>query len=77
MKPFFSSDGYKRISLMKNNKKSNHYLQILVAKQFIPNPLKLKEVDHINLKRGDNRVSNLRWVSRIQNCNNKSNNLKK
>ena len=77
MSYYLSADNYHRITLMKDGKKRNHYIHILVCKQFIPNPLKLKEVDHINLKRGDNRVSNLRWTDRVGNCNNKSNNKPK
>ena len=42
----------------------------LVAKAFIPNPLGLRDVDHINGNRADNRIENLRWVSHKENCNN-------
>jgi len=39
----------------------------LVAIAFIANPDGLKEVDHINHVRTDNRVCNLRWASTSQN----------
>ena len=42
----------------------------LVAEVFIPNPEGKKEVDHINTNRSDNRVENLRWSTRGENCNN-------
>ena len=71
IKPFKHEDGYDRITLYKNNRKHNYYLHRLVAKQFIPNPDKTKEVDHINRNRADNRVSNLRWVDRQGNCDNR------
>ena len=68
--PFKHEDGYDRITLYKNNRKRNYYLHRLVAIQFISNPNK-KEVDHINRNRNDNRVSNLRWVDRQGNCDNR------
>ncbi len=50
----------------------------LVAEAFIPNPDDLPEVDHINHNRGDNRLENLRWISRKDNMNNlKCHSLKK
>ena len=42
----------------------------LVAEAFIPNPLGLRDVDHINGNKQDNRIENLRWVSHKENCNN-------
>jgi hypothetical protein len=42
----------------------------MVATIFIPNPDNLPEVDHINCIRTDNRVENLRWVTRKQNGQN-------
>lgn len=42
----------------------------IVAETFIPNPYNKKEVDHINTIRTDNRVENLRWVTRQENQSN-------
>lgn len=44
----------------------------MVAKAFIPNddPENKTEIDHINHDRSDNRVENLRWVSRLENMRN-------
>lgn len=39
----------------------------LVGKYFIPNPNKLPEINHIDLSKQNNIVSNLEWVSRKEN----------
>ncbi len=40
----------------------------LVAKAFVPNPLELKEVNHDDEDKGNNFASNLKWVTRRENC---------
>ena len=42
----------------------------LVAEAFIANPCNHTEIDHINRKKTDNRVKNLRWVSHGENMQN-------
>lgn len=42
-------------------------LHRVVAETFIPNPLNLPEVDHIDGDKSNNCVSNLRWVTRSEN----------
>ena len=42
----------------------------IIATAFLPNPDNLTEVDHIDTNPQNNIVSNLRWVSRKENCNN-------
>ena len=39
----------------------------IIAKAFCDNPMNYDEVDHINNIKTDNRASNLRWTSRLQN----------
>ena len=43
------------------------YVHRVVAETFIENPRGCKEVDHINHDKQDNRVENLRWVTREEN----------
>ena len=43
----------------------------IVAETFIPNTEDKPEVDHINRIRTDNRVENLRWVTRLENAQNR------
>lgn len=46
------------------------YVHRLVAQSFIPNLFDYPEVDHINGNTWDNRVENLRWVTRLDNTYN-------
>jgi hypothetical protein len=43
----------------------------LLAQTFLPNPNNLVDVDHINRNKRDNRLENLRWVSKADNEKNK------
>ena len=49
-----------------------YYKHRLIAQQWIPNPDNLQQIDHINRNRTDNHISNLRWISRSENCKNKT-----
>lgn len=63
-----TGNGYVRVHL---NRKSINKHQ-LIAKQFIPNPNNLSEVDHINHDRADYHLENLRWVSHVNNIKNQT-----
>lgn len=61
--------GYLRVCI----KGKSYLVHRLVAETFIPNPENLPQVDHIKYDQKDNNdISNLRWVSNLQNQYNKS-----
>lgn len=55
--------GYKTLLIRKNGNKKRYRINRLVAEAFLPNYNSASPVDHINRKRSDNRVENLRCVS--------------
>ncbi|KAK8858133.1 hypothetical protein M9Y10_013233 [Tritrichomonas musculus] len=69
LKESINGCGYPRITL---NRKSI-YKHIVIAKQFIPNPDNLSEIDHISKDKTDYHLNNLRWVSHSKNLENKTN----
>ena len=63
--------GYKYYYIYKDGKRKKFYTHRLVAIHYIPNPENLKEIDHLNRDKSDNRIENLRWINRSENCLNK------
>lgn len=59
--------GYKQIYVSLNKNKKVLYVHRLVAKYFIDNPENLKEVNHIDGNKSNNKASNLEWNTRQQN----------
>jgi hypothetical protein len=59
--------GYRTVVVNNGIKAKGFYVHRLVAKVFIPNPLKLPEVNHKNKNKNDNSLSNLEWVTKKQN----------
>lgn len=62
--------GYPKVRIWGNGKGITIHVHKIVALAFIPNPDGKPEIDHINTIRTDNRVENLRWVTRKENTNN-------
>ena len=68
-------DGYVYIILSnKENKAITRKVHRLVALTYIPNYKNLREVNHINGIKTDNRVENLEWCSRQENATHASKN---
>ena len=70
LKPYTTSFGYLQVNLSKDGKKKTFKVHRLVARAFIENPENKEEVDQIDTNRTNNRVTNLRWVTRKENQNN-------
>ena len=71
-----------RVSLYRRNKegqleKKGLRIHRLVAKAFLPNPKKLREVDHIDGNSHNNHVRNLEWVTAGENIRRKHERLNK
>ena len=62
-----TNKGYLAVTLSINGKKKPYLLHRLVAEAFIPNPENKPQVNHINGIRTDDAISNLEWVTNIEN----------
>lgn len=76
LKPAKNNKGYLLVTLCKNGKPKKYLVHRLVALTFLPNPLCLKEINHINEDKTDNRLENLEWCDRKYN-NTYGNRIKK
>lgn len=66
--PYTNHKGYLKIGLIGNDGK-DHKKRVhrLVAEAFIPNTNNYPEVNHKNLNKRDNEVTNLEWVTGEEN----------
>jgi hypothetical protein len=65
------SSTYPRVKLTINGKRKGYSIHRLVAQTFIPNPFNKPEVDHIDRDKLNFKRSNLRWVTKSENAENK------
>lgn len=64
-----NEDGYLLVSLHGNGKKRAASIHRFVAETFIPNPDNKPQVNHLDENKTNNCVSNLEWVTNLENVN--------
>ena len=69
IQPSTMPNGYLMVSLHKGGKSVSKYVHRLVASAFVPNPLDLKEVNHKDEDKTNNRLDNLEWCTHRYNIN--------
>jgi hypothetical protein len=72
MKPRIKNN-YVVLVLRKNNKQKHFNVSRLVLISFIGEDKERKECDHIDRNPRNNKLNNLRWVTRSENCSNRNN----
>jgi hypothetical protein len=66
-----TANGYHQVALCNNGIKTTLLVHRLVGLYHLENPENKPQIDHIDRNRTNNNVSNLRWATRSENCQNK------
>ena len=66
-----NENGYIQVSVSKNKKKYKQMVHVFVASAFIENLENKSFVDHIDNCKTNNNITNLRWATSVQNCQNR------
>lgn len=64
-------NGYCNVKLSLNGIQHEKRIHRIMAEAFIENPDNKETVDHIDGQRSNNKLWNLRWATRSENCHNK------
>lgn len=63
IKQHTNTNGYLFVNITINGKETPKPIHRLMAETFIPNPMKLPCINHINCDKKDNRIDNLEWCT--------------
>lgn len=63
IKQSYDNNGYRTVAILGKRMRSHR----LIAKTFIPNPLNKPQVNHKDLNKSNNHISNLEWVTNGEN----------
>ena len=69
LKPQKHPSGYRKVNLSKDGVSHTYYIHRLVAEAFLPNPDNLPQINHLDEDKTNNAVSNLEWISVLDNLN--------
>lgn len=72
IQPFKTPTGYNYVTLSKEGSHKNKTVHRLVAMSFLPQSPGKPHIDHIDSNKDNNKVSNLRWVTRSENMKNQN-----
>lgn len=63
LKQHINAQGYFIVNITVGGKEASYLIHRLIAETFLPNPMNLPCVNHINCDKTDNRIENLEWCT--------------